>query len=48
MRLYQCVDLFLATNTYYYKKSDFEGDKQNTWKRGFGMLAEARVDNWFY
>lgn len=47
-RLYQCVDLFLRTNTYYYKEGDYV-DKVTVPARvsGIAKNMEARVDAWW-
>lgn len=46
LRVYQCVDLFLRTNTYSYKEGAEETWALNPDKRGSGM--EARVGGYWY
>lgn len=48
-RLYQCVDLFLATNTYYYKTEDYASTVgAPSASKGVGRLQEARCDAWYW
>jgi len=47
-RLYQCVDLFLATNTYYFKPSDFVGEHAGAGQTGIAARSEGRVNAYWY
>jgi len=48
VRVYQCIDLFLATNTYFYKKADDEGAEPGITKSALSATVEMRVDNVYY
>jgi hypothetical protein len=47
LRVYQCLDLFLATNTYSYKKDDFYGVDESK-SAGVNQMMELRGKALFY
>jgi hypothetical protein len=47
LRIFQCVDLFLRTNTYAYKGDDVEAPK-GMLKRGIQSIVEGRTNSYWY
>jgi hypothetical protein len=47
LRIYQCVDLFLRTNTYAYK-GEAEESSAKLVKRGIDTVVETRINSYFY